>query len=118
MGDVYATMGIWSADGSHTRNLRMLADTGASYSQLPSEVLRDLGWQPTQPPRRSMLADGREVMLELGEVKVRYGEVDLTRLFVFGEESCAPLMGSDTMQGLGVGVDPVNHRLIEVVAHR
>ena len=118
MGDVYTTMGIWAADGVYVRNLRMQADTGASYSQLPGALLRDLGWAPTQNPRRSTLADGSEVTVELGEVKVRYGEEDLTRLFVFGEDGCKPLMGSDTMQGFGLGVDPVNHTIIDVVAHR
>lgn len=118
MGDVYATLGIWAADGSYVRNLRMQADTGASYSQLPAALLRDLGWEPTQSPRPSTLADGTQVFVALGEVKVRYGDEDLTRLFVFGEDQCKPLMGSDTMQGFGIGVDPVNHLVINVIVNR
>lgn len=118
MGDVYTTLGIWAADGSYLRNLRVQADTGASYSQMSGALLRDLGWEPTQTPRRSTLADGSEVTVDLGEVKVRYGDVDLTGLFVFGEDACKPLIGSDTMQGFGLGVDPVNHLIIDVVAHR
>jgi predicted aspartyl protease len=118
MGDVYATLGIWAADGSYLRNLRVQADTGASYSQLPNELLREMGWTPTQAPRPSTLADGSEVAVELGEVKVRYNGDDLTRIFVFGEEKCRPLMGSDTLQGFGLGVDPVNHTVMAVVMHR
>ncbi len=118
MGDVYATLGVWAADGNYLRNLRMKADTGAAYSQLPAELLRDMGWAPTQNPRLSTLADGSEVVVELGEVNVRYSCEDLTRLFIFGEDSCMPLLGSDTMQGFGLGVDPVHHTLIDVVPHR
>ena len=118
MGEVNVILGIWAADGSYLRNLRMRADTGASYSQLPAELLRDLGWMPTQAPRRAGLADGTERPVELGEVKIRYNNEDLTRLFVFGEENCPQLLGSDTLQGLGMGVDPVHHRLIPVMPYR
>lgn len=118
MGEVIATLGIWTADGSRVHNVELRADTGASYSQLPAELLRALGWTPTQPPRRAGLADGATTMVELGEVKIRYNNEDLTRLFVFGEDNCPPLLGSDTLQGLGMGVDQVNHTLIPVMTHR
>lgn len=118
MGEVNATIGIWASDGAYVRNLRMLVDTGAAYSRLPAKLLYNLGWQPTQPPRPAYLADGTATTISLGEVKIRYDGADLTRLFVFGDDGCAPLLGNDALQGLGLGVDPVHHRLIPVVAHR
>ena len=118
MGEVRTTLGIWAADGSDLQQIDMQVDTGASYSQLPSDTLRNLGWVPNLPPRPAALADGTRTMVEMGEVKIRYNDVDLVRLFVFGEGNCPKLLGSDTLQGLGMGVDPVNHRLINVVAYR
>lgn len=118
MGEVFATLGIWAADGSRIENVNMRVDTGASFSQLPGKTLRDLGWSPTLPRLLADLADGTQTTVELGEVRVRYAEESLTRLFVFGEEDCPKLLGSDTLQGLRMGVDPVNHRLINVVAYR
>ena len=118
MGEVIATLGIWAADGSHVRDIEMRVDTGASYSQLPGDLLRDMGWVPTLPGRPAGLADGTQTTVDLGEVRIRYGDTNLTRLFVFGEGNCPKLMGSDTLQGLGMGVDPVNHRLIDVIAYR
>ena len=118
MGDVEATLGIWAADGSHVQHIEMRVDTGASYSQLPSKTLRDLGWIPTLPPIRADLADGTQTTVELGEVRIRYNEEDLTRLFIFGESDCPKLLGSDTLQGLRMAVDPVNHRLISVIPFR
>ena len=118
MGEVNATVGIWASDRSGIRNLRLKVDTGAAYSQLPAATLHDLGWAPTQPPRPARLADGTPTTVALGEVKIRYHDQDLIRLFVFGEDDCLPLLGSDTLQGFGLGVDPVNHRLIPVEAHR
>ena len=118
MGEVIATLGIWAADGSDLQHIEMRVDTGASYSQLPGGTLRDLGWVPNLPPRAAGLADGTLTTVEMGEVQIRYDDVDLVRVFVFGEERCPKLLGSDALQGLGMGVDPVNHQLINVVAYR
>ena len=118
MGEVRTTLGIWAADGSDLQHIDMRVDTGASYSQLPGKLLRDLGWVPTLPRLRADLADGTQTTVELGEVRIHYNGEDLTRLFVFGEDSCPKLLGSDTLQGLRLGVDPVNHRLINVIAYR
>lgn len=113
-----ATLGIWAADGSHVENVDMQVDTGASYSQLPGDTLRNLGWVPNLPPRPAGLADGTVTMVEMGQVRIQYDDVDLVRVFVFGEGNCPKLLGSDTLQGLGVGVDPINHRLINVISYR
>ena len=111
-------IGIWSSDGAYLRNLRLRVDASAAYSQLPASTLHDLGWAPTQPPRPARLADGAATTVTLGEAKIRYNGVDLTSLFVFGEDDCIPLLGRHTLLGFGLGVDPVNHRLIPVEAHR
>ena len=118
MGEVRAMLGIWAADGSDLQHIDMRVDTGASYSQLPGKLLRDLGWVPNLPPRRAGLADGTLTMVEMGEVKIQYDDVNLVRVFIFGEKDCPKLLGSDTLQGLGMGVDPVNHRLVNVVSYR
>ncbi|MDE2785067.1 MAG: hypothetical protein OXL37_00235 [Chloroflexota bacterium] len=118
MGEVMATLGIWAADGSRVENVDMQVDTGASFSQLPDETLRDLGWIPTSTDVPADLADGTHSTVALGEVRIRYNGQDITRLFLFGEDGCPKLLGSDTLQGLRLGVDPVNHRLINVISHR
>ena len=114
MGEVRAQVGIWASDGAYVRNLRMIVDTGSAYSQLPAATLAEMGWAPTQPPRGARLADGTPTTVALGEVKIRYNGEDLMCLFVFGEDSCLPLLGTDTLQELRMGVDPVNHRLIAI----
>ena len=118
MGEVIVNLGIWAADGSSLHHVDMRVDTGASYSQLPGDTLRDLGWFPNLPPRPAGLADGTVTMVEMGQVRIQYDDVDLVRVFIFGEENCPKLLGSDTLQGLGMGVDPINHRLINVISYR
>ena len=112
MGEVHDSFGIWTSDGFYQRNLRMQADTGAVYCQLPEGLLREMGWAPNLPSRSFILADGSRVTADLGTVRVRYNGVDSDETFVFGEDGSTPLIGVELLQNRGLGVDPVNHRLI------
>ena len=114
VGDVYAIFEIWANDGSYLRNLRMKADTGVTYSQLPATLLRDMGWMPTRAPGTFVLANGSHVTSDLGMIRGRYNQMDFDELFVFGEDDCLPVIGVEALQNLGLGVDTVNHRLIHI----
>ncbi len=118
MGDVYDTVGIWANDGSYLRNLRMKADTGATYSQLPAALLEDMGWRADQPSRTFTLANGSHTTVQMGIVNVLYNNQSLPELFIFGEDDCMPLLGNHTLQGFGFAVDPVHHCLIPIEGHR
>ena len=111
-------IGIWTSNGACLRSFHLKVDAAAPYSRLPASILYNLGWTPTQPPRPTRLPDGAPTTVALGEVKMRYNGEDLTRLFVFGADDCAPLLGNDALQGFGIAVDPINHRLIPAEAHR
>ncbi len=115
MGEVRTTLGIWAADGSALLNVPMIADTGATYCQVPASILRALGWEPTEGERPFTLADGSESSAGMGRVKVRFGDTDSEEYFLFGRASGIYLLGVETLQNLSLGVDPVNHRLIPVV---
>ena len=114
MGEVYDTFGIWTSDSFYLRSLRMKVDTGATYSQLPDALLREMGWAPTHPPRYFILANGVRVVSNLGIVRMRYKDTNFEEMFVFGEDDCTPLVGVELLQNLRLGVDPVNHRLIPI----
>ena len=118
MGEVYETMGIWASDRSYLRNLRMKADTCTAYSRLPAELLHEMGWTADQPARAFTLADGSHTVAPMGIVNVQLNGQTLPELFIFGEDTCLPVIGSQTLQGFGMAVDPVNHRLIRVTQHR
>ena len=47
-------------------------------------------------------------------VRMRYSGVNFDELFVFGADDCTPLIGVELLQNLGLGVDPVNHRLVPI----
>ena len=79
-----------------TRALRAgdaLVDTGASYTVLPSRLLRGLGIVP-HTSARFVLADGREIECDLGRAWIRVNDQEEFTLVVFGEEA---LLGAVTV---------------------
>lgn len=94
-------------------SMEALVDTGASYTVIPRDVLERLGTQPDEE-RLFVLADGREVHYPMAWARVTIGERTQPTLVVFGERGTEPILGAFTLEGFGLGVDPVNRRLIPV----
>ena len=102
------------------REVTALVDTGATYSMLPSTLLRELGVEPSIE-REFTLADGRKQRMGLGEVRFRIdpaevgngnGAVDeVTSRVVFGPEDRF-LLGAVTLQTFGLIADTTHHKLI------
>jgi clan AA aspartic protease len=95
------------------RTVDALVDTGAIYTLLPASILREIGVEPAfKMP--FVYADGRRVEMDTGTIAVRVdGRLRYTPC-IFGEESSGAILGVVTLEELGLGVDPVNRRLIEV----
>src|SRR5207247_10410064 len=72
-----------------------------------------LGVRPDEE-RVFVLADGRAVRYPIAWVRVRLDERTQPTLVVCGDSGTEPLLGALTHEGFGLGVDPVNRRLIPV----
>ena len=110
MGDVYAEATIHGPAGA-SATLRLLVDTGSSYTWVPSTVLETLGVSSTATVPFE-LANGRFVERPVAEVKITILGRTATRWVVFGRKRDAGLVGTDTLQGLLLDVDPTAHRLL------
>ncbi len=99
------------------RELEGLVDTGATLSKVPRTVLEELGVKPVAK-RKFELGDGREIERDVGFViiKIRFNnkEYMTTCPIAFGENEEDPLIGAVTLEGMGLGVDPVRKKLIEI----
>ncbi len=62
--------------------------------------------------RRSLLADGRRIEVDYGEARATVDGESVTTLVVFGEDDAPALLGSYTLEGLSLAVDPVEQRLV------
>ena len=90
-----------------------LVDTGASFSSVPEQMLRELGVTPVRRARLR-LADGSSHIESLCEVRAEIDGVDATTIVVFGASASPPQIGAYTLEGLLLGVDPVAERLVPV----
>jgi len=107
MGHIYQRVRL---RGEKTATVRMLVDTGTTYSVISPGLARALG---IKRPRRSVtvtLADGRRVRLgaDLVVVKIDGREAPTTVLIGKVDE---PILGVEALEALGLLVDPGRKRL-------
>ena len=113
MAAFHYPIAIAATPGGPFETLEALVDTGATYTWVPRSVLQRLGVQPTR--RASfVLANGQEVEYDMGEVRMRLDGQELYTPCIFGDDGTDPLLGAVTLEEFGLGVDPVNRRLIPV----
>lgn len=113
MGTFRVSIQLARAGLESFEDMEALVDTGASYTWIPRNVLERLGAQPDEE-RVFVLADGREVRYPIAWVRVKLGDRIQPTLAVFGDIGTEPILGAFTLEGFGLGVDPVNRRLIPV----
>ena len=107
---------VWDPQNPEKRvSVELVVDTGATYTTLPSSLLTSLGIKPVRSIR-VRLADNRVVERLVGEVGI---EVEGFRAsatpVIFGDEGIY-LLGSVTMEQLGLAPDPINKRLKPIEA--
>ena len=117
MGTFYWTMEVGLTDGSRYEAVNAMVDTGATYSQIPGGLLRQLGIAPIRNVQ-SQLADGSIVQDQVGEVRIRINGRETFSTVLFGEDGSPVLMGSYALEGVALAVDPYNERLVDLLVSR
>ena len=111
MGTFAWTLRVASMDGGEGRDIEATVDTGASFTTLPSGLLRELGVD-VMGRRAFPMADGRRGEREYGQAWVTIDGDSVVTIVVFGEEGAPPLLGAYTLEGLALAVDPEAQRLV------
>ena len=107
MGDVRQDVQII---GDRSATVRMLVDTGATFSVIPKALAREIGVRRHRRPYTVILADGRRVKCAAGIVSYRIGKREAPGTILIGDVP-EPLLGVETLEGLGLAVDPLKGRL-------
>ncbi len=113
MGGFRVTIEVGSPDQSRFEAIKALADTGATYAQLPKSLLRDLGIVPIDI-RTFVLSDGQRTERHIGEAPLRIDGKVFTCPAVFMEEGAHPVLGTVALNAFGLGIDSANRRLIPI----
>jgi predicted aspartyl protease len=102
---------ISSLHDPRVEQVAAMVDTGSTYTWIPAPILARLGVEPEEQ-RTFVLADGTEVEYGVAWVRARIGEQRHPTIVVFGEAASRPRLGVVTLEIFGLGVDPVNRRLV------
>jgi clan AA aspartic protease len=113
MNPIRVAVDIGDPQGQRWETVEALVDTGASYTWAPRDVLARLGVRP-QFRREFVTADERVIERDMAETRVRLDGQQRTTLVVFGDEGSSSFLGAYTLEGFGLGIDPLNRRLIPV----
>ena len=97
-------------DSSQEVEVNFLVDTGAFESLVPRDRLEAIGITP-QSKRDYVMADGREVTLEVAVARMDIMGELVAATVIFGDEGTEPLLGAIAMQDAGIIVDPRNETL-------
>ena len=101
------------ANPAHPRRfarVRFLVDSGAVYSLAPASVLRKLGIRPHRS-RTFLLADGTEITRDVGDAVFMIDGQRAASPVIFGEDDDAALLGSVSLESLGLILDPMKRVL-------
>ena len=91
-------------------NLTFLVDSGAIYSVIPAALLRKLSVKP-HSKRTFILADGSEITRKIGDVLFRLDGRKGAAPVIFGEKQDSTLLGSVSLEALGMALDPLKREL-------
>ncbi|MBI2832720.1 MAG: clan AA aspartic protease [Chloroflexi bacterium] len=113
MGTFFKTIEIGAAHGGPFESVKVLIDTGATYTYIPSPVLERLGITPLER-QPFVLADGRRIECEISQVRVRIDGRERYTICIFGDAGATPLLGAVTLEEFGLSVDPVKKQPVPV----
>jgi clan AA aspartic protease len=97
--------------GERSEEIIALADTGATLTVVPREILHRLGIQKVRTVSL-VLADGRRAERDVGDAAVSVNGESVPCRVVFGESGDAVLLGLTVLEQAGLAVDPVQRRLV------
>ena len=113
MGIFSVPIEVGSLEGHTFTELDAMVDTGAVTTMIPRSILESVGITP-ETRETFTLADGSRVELDMAQVRARIEDRETITWVIFGNDDSKTLLGAYTLEGVFLGVDPSNRRLIPV----
>ncbi len=111
MGLTHIRAGVANpARPTKTVKVKLLVDSGAIYSVIPSTTLRRLRIEP-HSERSFMLADGTEITCRIGDATFIIDGNRGASPVIFGEKGDSALLGIVSLEALGFTLDPIRRVL-------
>ena len=91
-------------------NVRILVDSGANYSLLPTDVWQELELQPIRE-QDFVLADGTQIRRSISHCYLMLPQGETSTPVILGEVGDEALLGVVTLEELGLVLNPFNRTL-------
>jgi len=91
-------------------------DSGSTYTWVAAALLRTLSVVPTER-RRVMTIEGQVVERDAAEVLITLEGRTLHTVCLFGGAGDLDVLGAYTLEGFGLGIDPVQRKLIPALQY-
>lgn len=95
---------------SKKQDVRFLVDSGATYTSLPTTIVRKLNIKPSFEEKFS-LADGSTIKRKIGNAMFVWRGREVASPVILGQPGDSALLGALTLEGLGVVLDPLKRQL-------
>lgn len=113
VGITYAELQLFSDDGRRSASFRLMVDTGSLYTWVPEDEARALGIVPIADESFRPIA-GEPVDRPIADALVECAGQRGVRRIVFARPGDLYVIGADTMEGLGLEVDPTTKTIRRV----
>lgn len=96
---------------------KLLVDTGAEFTWLPADTLRELATEIAKKDQRFVMANGQVVTRSTGYVILRAVGFETVDEVVFAQPGDLSLLGSRTLEGFGATIDARAKKLVAASPH-
>lgn len=111
MGLTYVTTKVANPRAPRkTLSMNLLVDSGAIFSVIPASTLRKLGIKP-HSVNTFTLADGTQIRRRIGDAVFILNGKRGAAPVIFGQRGDSALLGSISLEALGLFLDPVKRVL-------
>lgn len=110
MGTFSIVVGVKALGSPKRREVKVVVDTGAHLSVIPTRVLESLELKP-QWRRQFVLANGEKIERDVGIAVFQCNGLEGASEVIFGEGTDKPLLGALTLESLGLKVNPRKRRV-------
>ncbi len=115
MGTIFVTIEVGDQRGEQFEPVQVMVETGATFTTVPTEVLRRLGVSP-QRSMPARLADGTIIEDQVSDTIIRLEGQTFYTPVTFGKEGEPNLLGVVALETALLAVDPVDQRLVPTIA--
>jgi predicted aspartyl protease len=117
MGTFFADALLAAPERPERRHpVKLLVDSGSTYTWVAAAVLRALSVVPTER-RRIVTIEGQVAERDAAEVLITLEGRTLHTVCLFGEARDLDVLGAYTLEGFGLGIDPVQRKLVPALQH-